>query len=260
LLARWPDAGPLVDIAYASVSMTSAWDDRPRWNVWADANRHRVRVVQLYWRNGAEWWVGTFTRGGWLEEAQPSPYVDERGEPVCGLEFASSYVNRDNWRYGVVRDLVDPQDEINKRHQKAVHLLSVRQVVAEEGAVRDVNAARQELAKPDGYVEVAPGMRFDISPTQDLSAGQASLLQEAKQMFQTMGPNAALLGKQGASASGRAIALSQQGGAMEIGAVMDVHRAWRRRVYRAIWNRIRQYWTAEKWVRVTDSEDNLKWV
>jgi hypothetical protein len=93
-----------------------------------------------------------------------------------------------------------------------------------------------------------------------LSAGQASLLQEAKQMFQTMGPNAALLGKQGASASGRAIALSQQGGAMEIGAVMDVHRAWRRRVYRAIWNRIRQYWTAEKWVRVTDSEDNLKWV
>jgi len=260
VLDRWPDAEDVVGQTFAAVSTASAWDDRPRDNVWTDEKRRRMRVVQLYWRQGGEWWCGTFTRGGWLEEGQKSPYVGDRGESVCSLEFVSAYVNRDNWRYGVVRDLIDPQDEINKRHQKAVHLLSVRQVVAEQGAVADVNVTRQELAKPDGYIEKAPGMQFDIQPTQDLSAGQAALLQEAKQMFQTMGPNAALMGKQGQEASGRAIALSQQGGAMEIGAIMDTHRAWRRRVYRAIWNRIRQYWTAEKWVRVTDSEENLKWV
>lgn len=261
LLARWPDATDAVNVSYESARGTGeAWDDRPAWSVWSDPKRKRIRVVQLYWRVGDAWQMGTFTRGGWLDEAQPSPYVDEDGEPVCPLEFVSAYVNQDNWRYGVVRDLVDPQDEINLRHRKAVHLLSVRQVVAEEGAVRDVNAARKELAKPDGYIEVAPGMRFDISQTADLSSGQAQLLQEAKQMFATMGPNASMQGKQGASASGRAIALSQQGGAMEIGAILDVHRAWRRRVYRAIWCRIKQYWTAEKWVRVTDNEDNLKWV
>lgn len=260
VLARWPNAGDVVDWTFGAVSNTSAWDDRPRWNVWADADRHRVRVVQLYWREGTEWHCGTFVRGGWLEEPQPSPYKDERGRSECPLIFVSCYVNRDNWRYGVVRDLIDPQDEINIRHRKAVHLLSVRQVIAEQGAVQDVDKARQELAKPDGYVEVAPGMRFEIQQTGDLSAGQAALLNEAKSMFNVMGPNAALMGKQGNSASGRAIALSQQGGAMEIGTILDVHRHWRRRVYRAIWNRIKQFWTEEKWVRVTDDEDKLRWV
>ena len=259
LLARWPDAGPVLDFAYAAVSNTSAWDDRPRWSIWADQKRRRVRVVQMYWRTGDDWKFGTFTRGGWLDEAAPSYYLDEYGQPECPLIFASSYINRDNHRYGPVRDLIDPQDEINLRHRKAVHLLSVRQVVAEEGAVRDVDAARREMAKPDGYIEIAPGMKFDVQTTQDLSTGQAQLLQEAKAVFQTMGPNAALLGKQG-SASGRAIALSQQGGQVEAGALMDIHRDWRRRVYRAIWNRIKQYWTAEKWVRVTDNEHNIRFV
>ena len=261
VLTRWPGADRVVALSYDRVSMSSAWDDRPRWSVWADANRKRVRVAQLYWRTGADdWQFATFSRGGYLDEPQPSPYTDEHGRPECPLHFQSAYVNRDNWRYGVVRDLIDPQDEINLRHRKAVHLLSVRQVVAEQGAVQDVDKARQELAKPDGYLEVAPGMRFDIQQTGDLSAGQASLLQEAKAVFQTMGPNAALLGKQGSSASGRAIALSQQGGAMEVGAILDLHRDWRKRVYRAIWNRVKQFWTAEKWVRVTDDERNIRFV
>jgi hypothetical protein len=136
----------------------------------------------------------------------------------------------------------------------------VRQTIAEQGAVKDVDVARRELAKPDGYIEVRPGMRFDINPTQDLSVGQAKLMEEARSIFQTLGPNAALMGKQGSSASGRAIALSQQGGAMEIGALLDVHRHWRRRVYRAIWARVKQYWTEEKWVRVTDDERNIRFV
>jgi hypothetical protein len=263
LLARWPDAGSTVELAYSAATsqatQTGPWEDRPRDNVWADDSRRRVRVVQMYWKEGEVWHCGTFTRGGWLEEGQESPYVDEYGRPECPLYFVSAYVNRDNWRYGVVRNLIDPQDEINLRHRKAVHLLSVRQVIMEEGAVRDVNAARKELAKPDGLVEVAPGMRFEIQQTGDLSAGQASLLQEAKAVFQTMGPNAALMGKQGQEASGRAIALSQQGGAMEIGALMDVHRHWRRQVYRAIWRRVKQYWAREKWVRVTDDENNIRW-
>jgi hypothetical protein len=261
LLSRWPDADRVVSLSYDKVSMSSAWDDRPRWSVWADENRKRVRVAQLYWRTSDDdWQYATFTRGGYLDEPAPSPYLDEHGRPECPLEFQSAYVNRENWRYGVVRDLIDPQDEINLRHRKAVHLLSVRQVVAEQGAVQDVDKARQELAKPDGYIEVAPGMRFEVQQTGDLSQGQASLLQEAKSVFQTMGPNAALLGKQGSSASGRAIALSQQGGAMEIGAILDLHRDWRRRVYRAIFNRIKQFWTAEKWVRVTDDERNIRFV
>jgi hypothetical protein len=32
------------------------------------------------------------------------------------------------------------------------------------------------------------------------------------------------------------------------------------RVFRAIWNRIRQHWTAQKWIRTTDDERDVKWV
>jgi hypothetical protein len=42
--------------------------------------------------------------------------------------------------------------------------------------------------------------------------------------------------------------------------ILDAHAHFKNRVYRAIWNRIRQYWTEEKWVRVTDEEKNVKFV
>ena len=35
---------------------------------------------------------------------------------------------------------------------------------------------------------------------------------------------------------------------------------WTWRVYRSVWNRISQYWTEERWIRVTDDERNMKWV
>ena len=42
--------------------------------------------------------------------------------------------------------------------------------------------------------------------------------------------------------------------------MFDVLRYWQLRVYRKVWNRIRQYWKDEKWIRVTDDENNLRWV
>ena len=95
---------------------------------------------------------------------------------------------------GWCRGLISLQDEINKRRSKALHLLSVRQVIAEQGAVPDVDKARREVAKPDGYVEVMPGLKFEIEQTADLAAGQFQLLQHATAEMQLSGPNAAMSG------------------------------------------------------------------
>lgn len=261
VLARWPGSEGVLDSSYASVGQSDTYDDKPKYAVWADANRKRVRVVQIYWNGPEGWQYAAYTRGGYFDEAQPSPYLDEEGAPCCPLVFVSAYVDRDNARYGVVRDMIDQQDEINKRRSKALHLLSVRQVIAEEGAVRDVDAARKELAKPDGYLEVAPNTRFEIQQTADLAAGQAQLMQIAMQSLDGMGPNATMQGKQqDKQASGIAIARSQQGGMIEIGTLLDMFRDAKRRVYTAVWERIRQFWTAETWVRVTDDEANVKFV
>jgi hypothetical protein len=47
---------------------------------------------------------------------------------------------------------------------------------------------------------------------------------------------------------------------MQSNPLMDALRHLDHRVFCAVWYRIRQYWTAEKWIRVTDDEDNIKWV
>jgi hypothetical protein len=256
---KWPEAEAAF-IAMMDSSLSDTYDDRPSSTAWADGRRRRIRIVQMYYRKSGVWYSCIFTKGGMLRPSQPVEYVNEDGEPDCPLILQSAYIDRDNNRYGVVREMIGPQDEVNKRRSKALHLLSVRQTIGEQGAVADVAAMKREMAKPDGHIEIAPGMRFEVSDTTDLATGQVTLLQEAKAEIDLIGPNAAMTGKDDKAPSGRAILASQQGGNIELGPLTDALRQWQWRVYRAIWCRIKQYWTAEKWVRVTDDEDNLKWV
>jgi hypothetical protein len=175
----------------------------------------------------------------------------------------SSYVTQDGDRYGAVREMISPQDEINKRRSKALHLLNSNQILYEEGVVDDLEKARSEAARPDGVIKVAPGglaeQRFQFRERVDLASGHIDLLKEAKAEIDMMGPNAAMQGEQGdGTASGRAIMASQQGGMIELGDLLDNLRYFDKRVYRMVWNRIRQYWTGQKWIRVTDDERNVR--
>jgi hypothetical protein len=238
------------------------YDDTPTWRVWADAKRKRVRVVFVWVKRAEQWHFAEFTKGGILK-AGPSPYRPERdGDTACEIVAQSAYVDRRNNRYGVVREMISPQDEINKRRSKALHLLNVSQVTMEEGAVQDVERFRRESARPDGVRIVNPGYfdRIRDETRADLAEGHVRLLQEAKTEIDQMGPNLAMLGQQGSSASGRAIMASQQGGMIEIGDLLDSLRHLDRRVFRAIWSRIRQFWTAPMWVRITDDERNVRFV
>ena len=131
--------------------------------------------------------------------------------------------------------------------------------MGEKGAV-DVNKVKQELAKANGHVEVNPGMTFELLDTNDRAQGNLLLYQEAKGEIDSIGANAALSGEPDSNLSGKAIQRLQQGGMAELRSLYDGHSMWEKRVYRQIWNRIKQFWDAEKWIRVTDDENNLKWV
>lgn len=259
-LNRWPDAGDVIEATFRSAMMSDTYDDRPKFGIWTDNRRTRVRVVQMHYREGGEWWSCIFTRGGHLSEPQPSPYMDRDGRPACPLILRSTYIDRDNNRYGAVRDMIPLQDEINKRRSKALHLLSVRQIKMEQGAVEDVDAARKELAKPDGLLVVNPNMMLDVLDTGDMAQAQFALLEHATQEMRASGPNAAMAGKDERDLSGRAIQAQQQGGSIEVEPSMDDLRQWSRDVYEAAWLRVRQFWTEARWVRITDDERNIKWV
>jgi hypothetical protein len=250
-------------------NMTDTHDDRPR-VAWADSKRKRVKVAQICYREAGVWMRATFCRAGYLRAPEQSWLLDEDGKPDCPMVFQSAYVDRENNRYGMAKEMISPQDEINHRRSKMLHLLNVRQTVSERGAfagfddttndLKGVALAKRELAKPDGHIQVNPGKRFEVLPTGDMARGQFELLQEAKSEMDLLGPNAAMEGKHGGDPSGRAIQLQQQGGYIELEPLLDALRFWTRRIYRKSWGCIRQFWTNEVWVRVTDSDEKLKWV
>jgi hypothetical protein len=259
LLEMYPDAGDVIDTSFSQNDATQ-YADRPDWMVWTDTQRTRVRVVQCHWSERNTWWSATYTRSGYLVEPQQSRFKDRHGKSACPLILQSSYTDLDNTRYGMVRDLVSPQDMINKAFSKAIHQMSVHQVIAEKGAVTDVDKARREVARPDGYVEVMPGMKFEVADGANMAAGQFQLLQHAVQEMQLSGPNAAMSGTDPRELSGRAILAQQAGGATQNEPLADSLRMWSRRVYEMCWMAAREYWTAGKWVRVTDDLQDTRWV
>lgn len=262
-LRVYPDGEDALTETLATASTSDTYDDKPAHMLWADKARKRVRICQIWIKRGDDWHFAEFTKGGILKSGA-SPYTTDEGGSDCELIFVSSYVARDGARYGLVQEMLSPQDEINKRRSKALHLLSTAQIVYRQGSIddRDIPRIRREAARPDGVIAVngeVTDLKFETRS--DLATGQFSLLQEAKNEIDQMAGNIALTGNAVRSAaSGKAIIASQQGGAMEIAPIMDALRDFDTRLYRTIWNRIRQYWTGEKWLRVTDDQKNLRWV
>ena len=248
------------DVLDSMLHGSDTYEDKPRW---MDSKRNRVKIVELYYSDKGDMWYSCFTGGGYIKEPQVSPYKNEEGETEWPYEFASAFVNRDGGRYGAAMQFLDIQDEINKRKSKALHLMSVRQTFGTEGAVEDVNVARSELAKPDGHLKVGFGefgKDFGILPTGDMAQAQFKLLEISLMSIDAVGQSAALSGKGNTGASGRALLAREQAGKTELAPIFDTLRNLDYRVYKKVWNRVKQYWKAEKWIRVTDDENNLKWV
>lgn len=264
------DLGELLEKTMKFAQDTT-FEDRPATQVsrWADQRQKRVRIAQMYYRKGGIWCLAIFCGGGIIYQGE-SDYLDEDGRPDNPIILFSGYVDRENQRYGVVRDMISAQDEINKRRSKLLHQLNSRQTIAVKGAVDSVADMKRQLAQPDGHVEInieafedaiRAGVKpFEVVQNADQTAGQFSLLQESKSEIDMLGPNASLLGQLEGNQSGRAIQAQQNAGFAELAPIYDSLRDWTLRVYRAIWNRIRQYWTEERWIRITDDMGSVEFV
>ncbi len=260
---KYPDKEDALEQTLSSEPSATGntFEDIPRTR-WADPKRKRVRIVEMWTKEGGKFFYTAFTKAGVLERIE-SPYMDEDGEPDDGFVFGSCFIDRDGNRFGVVRRWISLQDEINKRRSKALHLMNVRQTYG-NALTGDKNKIRNELAKPDGHVEMEGGAKFGedfgVIPTSDMAAAQFQLLQEAKSEIDAVGVNAAMAGNETRNMSGRALIQRSETGMNELGPVFDNFKQFQHDVYRKVWNRIRQFWTAEKWIRVTDDEKNIKFV
>lgn len=166
-------------------------------------NRKRPRLINTWFRdeNGtihsAIWVMGQLLS---LEE---SPYNFNRF-PYSHFTLDTDL---DNFPVGYVKTMRSPQDEVNKRHSKALHYLNSKQVWAEETAFKDIADAKKTLAKPDGitlFVDDAlrEGRAIAVDNVQ-LAATHIQLMEQSKrEILGLVGLNPAYMGQEGNYDSG----------------------------------------------------------
>ncbi len=129
---------------------------------------------------------------------------------------------RDNMPYGVVRDLRDPQSDLNKRRSRALFLLSANRVIFEKGAVDDKNKALQEVNRPDGMVEVNVGKRFEINKEMVLVNAQVAMSKDDEEfIYKSAGVTRENIGETQKDLSGKAIRSLQEQGQTGTGVLFD---------------------------------------
>lgn len=269
-IAKWMDEQDIIDLYPDQAetirtsfnydqSASDTYRDRPKdgW-AWVDSRARRIMCFEMYKRKGGDWEKCVFVSGGILESG-PSPFLDSKtGRPRCAILAQSAYVDIDNCRYGIVRDMLGPQDAINKARSKAVHILNVAKLRVDPGVI-DIDTVRQQWAKPDGIIEAREGQIEELGD-RNLAPGHLELLRDAKEEMRRQSPTPGIVGRQGASQSGRAILAEQQAGLTEQAPLLAQFDDWTLRCYRAFWDAIKQFWNQPKWIRVTDDENAPRFV
>lgn len=238
-----------------------AEDPQEDWsNRWFDVKRNLVKIVEIWTVKNGNWSYCFLSGSAKLKEGQ-SPFLDYDGNSGCRFIAQSAYIDESGDRYSLIRDLRPLQDEINQRRSKMLHQTNVRQTWGRSGAVKDVNAVRMQMARPDGHVEMEGvyGKDWGIIDQNDQISGQAELLEASKQEMESFGPGQALLGQGGLQdSSGRALALHLQAGMAKMQPFFNRVRNWKLRNYRIIWQNVRKFWDAERYIMITDDPNDIQ--
>lgn len=192
--ATFPKFNPTVS-ASNEYGFESSSDDEIYFD---NLDRSRPRLINTWFRDEN----GDVTTVVWVKGQilykKKDPYTLKDFPYICYT------VKRDmeNKPYGLVKSMISPQDEVNKRHSKALHYLNAKQILAEEDAFVDWNDAKKTLAKPDGITKLndralAEGKIQIIDNTQ-LAATHIQMMEHAKnQVLALAGINASYMGQGG---------------------------------------------------------------
>jgi hypothetical protein len=153
----------------------------------------------------------------------------------------------------------DPQREINKNRSQYSHIITTRRVFFETGALKDPLGAKKEISRPDAWIELNQGAlnmkRFQFSQDVAVAREHFEIMREAKQELQEVsGAVEEQMGQQTNARSGVAIEARQRQGATVNTEPFDNLRLTKRRMGELMLSMMRQYWTYEKVIRITDDQ------
>ena len=194
---------------------------------WADAERKRVRPVEMWYHVFEKAWFATFPDGRTIELRDDMPpqmqleIVQASQQVVAAVvkrmrvtvflgdlelqdiptpfphdEFPFipfiGYIDRYNFPFGVPRQIREMDIEVNKRRSMALALLKSRRVIAESDVADDSGGLEhvyEEANSLDGFIVVDPGKmeRLKIVEQVDLSPAQVMLMQDSEREIQQIG-------------------------------------------------------------------------
>lgn len=152
-----------------------------------------------------------FVGGGMLQD-MASPYRHDRFPLTAVWGYRRS---RDNAPYGAIRNMRDPQEDLNKRRSKALYLLSTNQVIADEDAVEDWDELEQQVAHPSGIIRKRRGSTLEIIRNVELASEHVQLMKHDEAFLEkTSGVTDENLGNETNAVSGKAIQARQNQGSI----------------------------------------------
>jgi len=223
---------------------------------WIISTTRRLRMVEHWYKYKGRWCWAFYVANVLLDQGV-SPFFDETGNSASSFEMFCAAIDQDGDRYSFVRTFKGPQDALNQGKSKTLALANSRRVIAEKGAVDDVEIARREVARHDGYVERNPGKDFKVDDTHPDIATFAAFTDDAKAELDGFANSniAAITGPGGlGNLSGRALEILREPGMAELGPFVLAHRMFKINLYRKIWTTVQRHWTAERWIRVNTND------
>lgn len=168
---------------------------------------------------------------------------------------------RDRQWYGAIRRVRDIQMDLNKRASKALWLLNTNQLLAEEGAFKDIEQAREEAQDPQGVLIYKAGKQIDIRRDTDAATGQMQIMAMDQQAIQRgAGVTDENLGRKTNAVSGEAIKARQIQGSVVTTEPYDNLRMAAQAQGSKQLSLVEQFFSEEKVIRLTGAQGAIEWL
>lgn len=174
---------------------------------------------------------------------------------------------RDGMPYGYVRQARDPQEDLNKRMSKSLFILSVNQLITEEGAFNTegeytLQDAIDNASNPQGVFVLKDGAkRFEIRRDYMEEQQQVAHVSMDRGFIQSgTGVTDELLGRRTNAVSGTAIQARQDQGSATTAAIFDNRRLASQVSGQKQLSNTERFYSGPKVIRLTEKKGALDWV
>jgi hypothetical protein len=166
--------------------------------------------------------------------------------------------------FGLLHDLKDVQDFLNKRFSNYAHILNTTANpgwIGDEDAVEDWTEFKRDASKPGPIIKKKTGRQLERLNSGNIPAAEIKALSDATELMKVVsGINPDMIGQADKDTSGRAIMLRQQQGYQVLAENVDNHRL--ATVQTAIWMKdaIQNNYNYEKTFRVIMPDQQAQYI